>query len=83
MMMMMMMIWETYFENCYQTNNYQFHCRVNIFIIYNFLVLNIIHCPPFYLKHNVSETALCVRLHVKNYSIGPPIVRASLRNVVF
>jgi hypothetical protein len=35
-MMVVMMIWETDFENCYQTNNYPLHYRVNIFVIHDF-----------------------------------------------
>jgi hypothetical protein len=69
---MTMMIWETYFENCYQTNNYQFHYIIKIIVIYNFRVLNIIHRPRFfYLKHDFSEITFCPRLQLKTYSLGP------------
>jgi hypothetical protein len=33
--------------------------------------LDIIHHPAFLIKINVSETGLCLRLHVKAYLVGP------------
>jgi hypothetical protein len=33
--------------------------------------LSVIRLPVSYLKHNVSETAICLRLQVKAYSFGP------------
>jgi hypothetical protein len=40
-------------------------------------MLNIIHCPVFYLKHDVSDTVFCLRLQVENSQIGP-VERANL-----
>jgi hypothetical protein len=39
-------------------------------------ILDIIHCPVFYLNHNVLETACCLRFHVLPTQLGP-IDRAS------
>jgi hypothetical protein len=33
--------------------------------------MDIIHCPVFYLKHDVSETEFCLRLHVEYTQLGP------------
>jgi hypothetical protein len=35
-MMVMMVSWGRDFESCYQMNDYQFHYRVNTFLIYSF-----------------------------------------------
>jgi hypothetical protein len=40
-------------------------------------ILDIIHRPVFYLKHNVSEAVFCLRLQVEPIQLGP-IHRASL-----
>jgi hypothetical protein len=40
-------------------------------------ILDIIHRPVFYLKHNVSETGFCLRLHVETTQIGA-VGRANL-----
>jgi hypothetical protein len=37
--------------------------RLHIIITIN--ILDIIHSPVFYLKHNISKTGFCSRLHVK------------------
>jgi hypothetical protein len=34
-------------------------------------ILDIIHRPAFYLKHDVSETEWCIRLQVKSTQLGP------------
>jgi hypothetical protein len=34
-------------------------------------ILDIIHRPVFYLKHNVSETPFCLRLQVENNQVHP------------
>jgi hypothetical protein len=34
-------------------------------------ILDIIRCPAFYLKHNVSETVFCLRIQVEPTQMGP------------
>jgi hypothetical protein len=34
-------------------------------------ILDIIHRPGFYLKQNISETAMCLSLQVKHTQVGP------------
>jgi hypothetical protein len=43
----------------------------NIIIITIIVFLDIIHLPVYISKHNVSETAFCLRLQVKPTQLGP------------
>jgi hypothetical protein len=47
-----------------------------IFIYTNIMFLDIIHRIVFILKHNVSETGFCLRIHLKSIQLGT-IGRAS------
>jgi hypothetical protein len=42
-----------------------FYCVVSKEFTYFITLLNIIHHPNFYLKHDVSEIVLCLRLEVQ------------------
>jgi hypothetical protein len=47
-------------------------------------ILDIIHCPFSYLKHDVSETGFCLHLQVQHTEMGPiDGERIRLRNVMF
>jgi hypothetical protein len=50
----------------------------NYFITTTLTVLDIIHHPVFYLKHDVSETGSCLHLQVEPTQVRP-VNRASLR----
>jgi hypothetical protein len=43
-------------------------CDDGILIVIVFV--DIVRCPVFYLKHNVSETGFSLHLQVKAYSVG-------------
>jgi hypothetical protein len=42
-----------------------------------YIIMVIMHCPVFYLMHNVSETRFCLRLQV----IPTPVRRQVIRSV--
>jgi hypothetical protein len=45
---------------------------MSLIVIVTFTILNIIHCPVFYLKHNVSETGFRLCLQVE-YTQSDPV----------
>jgi hypothetical protein len=52
------------------------HMKVLLSVNITITIMDIIHCPVFYSKHNVSETAFCLNLQVEPAQLGP-IDRAS------
>jgi hypothetical protein len=46
-------------------------CRWCINITTRITILDIIHYPVFYLKHNFSETGFCFRIEVESTNLGP------------
>jgi hypothetical protein len=60
------------FETLATQENLQYHCKTLFETPYiTITILNIIHCPDFYLKHNVSKTGFCLRLLVVYTQLGP------------
>jgi hypothetical protein len=43
-------------------------CQPNA--IFTITILDIIHCPAFYLKHDVSKTRFCLCLQVEHIQVG-------------
>jgi hypothetical protein len=61
----------------YQCTYCKAHVTFSCLQILTITILDIIHRPDFYFKHNASETGFCFRLQVKPIRLGP-VDRASL-----